>query len=114
MTNEDRTVKTPNGHSVVLKGYLTGADAERIQEPILTAGGESLAGGAMKIDGKALLESRHKLLEVAVKSLDDSSENIVQRALELPRDDYEFILAEADKVASAKYPEQKRGSSEAS
>lgn len=83
----DRTTKsftTPGGHEVVMYDYITGGEMQEI------------ARKAPKdaSDRVGQIEAGNQAIVIAVRSLGGSSEDLLQRILDLPLADYQAISEE--------------------
>ncbi len=83
MDRPTKEFETANGHKVVMFEYVTGAEARAIK-----------AVHQKPSDGKAADDAAHDhALKMVVVSLDGSSDNIVERILDLPLVDFAKITA---------------------
>jgi hypothetical protein len=107
MERETKKIKTPSGKEVELKTYLTAGERNELRAVFLS--GMKLEGGTQikEIDGGVVDKAERKLLELAVVSYDGSAERIVERLLnELP-EEYDFIVAEANKISTGNFQQPK-------
>jgi len=83
---DTKKVQTPNGHSLTVKAYLTGEDkrANRRIALALESNKDNVADGIDKLEDS--------LITQIVIDLDGSNENIVERVLKLPSDDYDLLI----------------------
>ncbi len=98
---------TPVGkNKILIKEWMTGREQEYIQEPIINAVSfrQNERGTADMTDFKtsAISESTHRTVEMMVVSIDGKPENILNTALDMHKDDYEFIIAEIEKIIKKK------------
>lgn len=110
MERETKTITTPNGHSVVLKSYLTGREANQIKEILFSSVKINMADlengkpEMKELPANIVLEQEKKRIEILVVSLDGKSENITDNILDLPAIDYNFISTEASKIEKGLTP----------
>lgn len=100
-------VQTSGGHTVVLNNYITGREQRAIQDVFLTkiqvgniAGKPEL--GASAFEASTINEAQDVAIRTVVVSLDGSSENILERILDLPSDQSGEIIAAVNEVTDAK------------
>ena len=106
-------ITLPNSKEVVeLKEFITGRDIESIEAPMQNLRMEVKDGkpvGEMHL-GDAKRETVHKSIELIVMAVGDKTENILNTVLDLPAQDYKFILEEIDKIVGGvnfQNPEEK-------
>lgn len=104
------TITTPLlGKTVVIRAYTTARVRQAIQGILLrgqqfdaSKGGEAMKAqlqeGKLSISGEALEEVTNKTLEHMVMSVDGQTESVLDRLLNLPEDDFDFVVAEVEKV----------------
>lgn len=94
-------VKTNSGAVVVLKDFITGRDFLELQKVFLS--GITVEAGEMQksLTGDKLVEGQKKAIEIAVVSVNGSTENVYELLLDLPKNDYVQVMAEVDKITSA-------------
>jgi hypothetical protein len=82
-------VTTPSGHKLVLKTYVTGREMLAIT------------------DQKNLPESQQlqKLASTVIVSLDDTSEDIETRLLDMPVTEFTEVITEINKIANPTTPQ---------
>lgn len=104
---EQIELMTPHGHKVVIRGYSTG----RIRQAISAAYSEGVKlemTGEKDKDGKAISrtivsgdaaqKTTNAALSNMVLSVDDQTVNVLDRVLDLPEEDYDYVRTEVDKV----------------
>lgn len=105
MSNTDRKtkeIKTTGGHTAVLVEYITGREKREITE--IFFGAMALANGdksAITRPG-TMNSADDKAIQIVVRSLDGSTENILERILDLPVEDYTEISDAVAEVANSK------------
>jgi len=94
-----------------LKTYLTAGEKRQLRSIFLRSMEVEVKEGKpeiQKVSGAILDEAENKAIELTVVSLDGSGENILSRLLELPVEEYDFIMAEINKVTREKGLEEKK------
>lgn len=95
MNRDTSTITTGNKHEVEIKTYITAREYNAIQQSYLTGTKvEILSGEAnvKEVNPNIQFEVEKKSIEMMVVTLDKSKENIVDRCLDLPNEDYQEIL----------------------
>jgi len=96
---------TVGAHSVELRTYLTGRESRDIQSAMLNNLEMKQKDGASEISGfkgEMLSLQQDKQITTVVVSMDDSKENILNRILDLPLEEYNVIIKEVEEVATGK------------
>lgn len=97
-----RKIKTPSGKEAELKTYLTKGETKQLRDIFMRGMkvevGENGKPVVKEISGSTMSEAEDKLIELALVSYDGSAEKILERLLDLAADEYDFILAEANKL----------------
>ena len=96
MSRETKEIITPNGHKVVMLTYLTGAESELLEDIWLEAV-ETKEGNPISRK-ETIRKGNLKLIEIAVVSVDTSSDNIAGRLRALKNHDYYFAMDELRKL----------------
>lgn len=106
---DTRIIETPfKKFKVELKNYLTARDEFEIQR-IMYDSAEVKAGAIDSLKsstGDVMIAMEKKILEKAVVSINDNSENVIEKLLDMPSQDYDFVRAEIDKIR--KYADLKK------
>lgn len=92
-SSNNQTFKTAGGHTVVLRPFITGRDAQAMSQ--ITADTEA---------NKNILVS-NKSMELVVVSLDGITEGVVEKILDLPFADYIEIMEKVLEVTTGKKKE---------
>lgn len=106
MERETKSVQTPHGHEVVIKTYLTGREAEQVQQvlyaDIKMSMGDLESGKTeiKEIPAAAIMAQQRKALELLLVSLDGSSENVMDRFLDLPSEDCDTVKSEVSTITN--------------
>lgn len=87
-----KTIKTPlSKQSVVMNSYMKGREFEELQkvylEPMEITGEQEF-----KVSGSVATEATHKTIELMVVSIDGDKENILDKILDMRREDYEAVI----------------------
>jgi len=99
---ETKKFKTTTGVEIELKTYLTGREIERLSDVFLANAELRGKGTEMEITGikgSDFTRYMHKKIEMTVVSVNGQTENILDRILDLPGDDYRKVIAEVNKIA---------------
>ncbi len=105
MEDNTKLVETPTGHKAVLKTVMTARDFRELRamwfrditiEGIDTENPDKTKLSGMK--GSIIEEVENKAIELMIVSLDDSTDDILKRLLDLPLKDYDVIFAEVQKM----------------
>ncbi len=96
-----------SGLKVVMRDWITGADSEYIQAAIhggMKVKPDVIKGGATTgdFDLGAIFNQLHPSIEKYVVSIDGKTENIVEQALQLPEEDYDFLTGVINDKTSKK------------
>lgn len=104
MTSETKTIKTPSGKEVILKSYLTARERNELRGIFLRAMKISPSGEqTQEISGEVTEQAEQKLIELAVISYDGSAENILERLLNSAPEEYDFVVAEANRISAGNF-----------
>ena len=109
MERETTKFKTPGGHEVILKTYLTAREANQLKQVLYASINMSmtdLASGKTEIKdipATSLLEQEREALKTVIVSLDGSQDNVAERLLDLPSDEYDAVVAEVNKVTKSNF-----------
>jgi hypothetical protein len=93
-TRPTREFKTSGGHTLVLNGYITGAENWQIRQIYIN--------GLKKEDGAVALEAEKKAYELVVASIDGKSEGVADAVLALPLPEYNQVVQEITLVTEGK------------
>jgi len=101
---ETKTITTQNGHSIVLRTYLTGKESKQLKAIMYadmkldasdpTSGKISLS----EIPAEFILKQEQQALEFLVVSVDTNVTNQLEALENLPEADYNEVLAEVQKI----------------
>jgi len=111
----DRPIKeiiTPIGkNKIIIKEWLTGGEAEQIEDIFLddisvnVSDGKPQQSGNVKANKVRL--ATHKTIELTIISIDEKTDDILNRTLNLRDKDYQFILSEIDKTSELNKKKEK-------
>jgi len=111
MEREIKKITTPSGKVAELKTYLTAGEKRQLRSIFLRGMQVEIKEGEptiKEVSGGILDEAENKAIELVVVSFDGSQENVLGRLLELPVEEYDFILAEVNKITREKEFEEKK------
>lgn len=92
-------------HTLIVKTYATAREFQAIQQTGLKSTKIEMAGETPKVsdfDASVIFEMHQELVRQMVVSLDGSAENVLDRCLELPSDDYDLIVTALDQIVTKK------------
>jgi hypothetical protein len=104
--------KTPAGNVVVLRSYLTGRESADLKSILLSSLKMSMSDLENKkvdmggLSGAVLAQQERKTLDYLVVSVDDETENPVEKLLDLPSTEYDAVLKEIEKIKNPTTPEK--------
>lgn len=101
---ETNTLTAPSGKTFTIKSFFTARERNALRNVYLHGMKIDMSLGTSSIkelDGSILEAAEKKLLELAIVSFDNNSENIIDRILDGNAPDYDFIVAEAGKLNSS-------------
>ncbi len=101
-------LKTRNEHIVKLKKDITGGEYQDIQDVLMSSLEMSgIDETGMKISGSVLKQQRDKKIEVYVVSVDEKTNNILDRVRNLPAVDYNDVIEKIEELHSGIDSEKK-------
>ena len=99
MNRETITVVTPvESKEVVLKAWITGREKREITASYLDSASVGTDMKNVKISAETVQKLQDKTFELIVVSVAGSTDNIVESILDMRSGDYDFIVAELNKV----------------
>lgn len=104
MERETREIKV-GSHTFVAKSYATALEAHTIQQAYFKGTKMELVGEVPKIsefNPAVQFEVYQELIRQMVVSMDATTENIVERCLELRSEDFDALVTELDGLVSKK------------
>ena len=105
MDRETKKLAAPSGKEFEIKIYLTARERNELRGVFLENVSVDPITTQPKIgdlSGILLEKAEKKIIELAVTSYDGNRENILERILDGSPEDYDFIVAEANKLGNFK------------
>lgn len=102
------TIETPNGkNKIELKPWITGAEAEYINEPLMESLGvtpnmDKKGADFNNIDMKKVAVMNHRTIEKFVVSVDGKKEKVTDLVLSLHEEDTDFVYAKIAEIRKKK------------
>jgi len=90
-----------------LKSYMTARERNELRGVYLNnmkVGADGETPVIKEIPGSIVEESERKLIGLTVVSYDGSQENILERILDSSPEEYDFVVAEANKIGKGNFP----------
>lgn len=101
MERATKKLTTPGGNDLELKSFINARERNQLRSVMLDNMKFDVQNpSASEVKGSTLEMSEAKLIEVAVISYAGSNEKILERLLEGTPEEYDFVVAEAQKVNS--------------
>jgi len=109
---ETKKYTTPGGKEFILKTYITGREARQLQAVFLDKvslkqtqkDGQSIEG----LKGSAAAEAEDLAVTLMVVSFDNSSADLINRILDLPSTETDFIKKAINEVTNPKSDDEKK------
>ena len=99
MERETKTIKTPKGHTAIIKSYLTARERHAIDRKYLKDTSINQQGaGDIKLPANDLIDYGIEMIKAVVVSFDDTTENPVDKILDLPVSEFDFIQKAATEI----------------
>lgn len=107
---ENKIITTPSGVKIELRSYITGGQMRALKNIFLdafeiTSSGETVEGKGVK--GSLINKMEDEAIKMIVISVDGQTENVLDRVLNLPAEDYEVVVAEVNKISKGFSAEKK-------
>ena len=106
MEREYKEVTTPIGkNKVKIKAWLTGFEKREIQSAFLNETDINVDGGntgISKMKGDVLSKAQDATINVCIHSIDDKTDNILEKVGNLHSDDFDFIVKTLNELHSEK------------
>lgn len=96
---------TKNGVKVVYKSYSTGREYNEIQDIYVSGMKFNMLGNDMRMEGfnpSVDIDADKKRIELLVVSVDNTSDDLVNKILDLPHEDYEEIIEVIGEISGKK------------
>lgn len=100
---ETLSFTTPKGHIVIANTYLTGRESRQLQQALLKGVEVSSNEGTAELthfSAERMLDAQDTLITCLVVSIDSMTEKCLDNILNLPSDEYEYIVAELNKITA--------------
>jgi hypothetical protein len=111
MERATKTVKISDGRIVEIYTYITGRESREIQQIFLEGTKihfDGIGGTApSEIDASLAMKAQDKALELLVISLDGEKEKVVDKILDLPKEDYEKVVGAVSEIQNGLSSEKK-------
>jgi len=111
MQRETKVIKLGK-HEVEVKTYITGGENREIEDIYLKDMQVSVDGEGNTvipgIDAKLAREAQNKTFEIMVLKVDGNSENILEAVLALPKEDYDNLVLELNKLMGLDKKKEKK------
>jgi hypothetical protein len=110
MERETKEITTPGGHKIVLRTYLTGREAGELKSVMFSAlkmNMEDAQSGKVNVSdvpGSFIVEQERKALEFLLVSIDGDSTSPIDKLLDMPSTEYEFVIKEMNQVQNPTTP----------
>lgn len=99
MERDLKIVQTPIGkNKVEIKSWLTGREKRLIQS--VFTDDISFKGKEYEVSGKKISEAQDTTIVTAIVSIDGSKDKILERVLDMHSVDFDFIIAEINKITN--------------
>lgn len=93
--DEIKELTTPTGlHRIKVRAYLTGVDRRANRRLIWTLSQEGKGDSI-----EALEAAENALIGQIVLEVDDSTEDILEKVLKMPAEDYDFVITTVNEIA---------------
>lgn len=95
-----KLIKTPKlGIEVKLKEWITGREGREIESPMMDIKVSIQGKGISDLNlGEVTRLSKEIAIKTVVLSVNGDDKNILDRILDMPKPEYEFVMEEIDKV----------------
>ena len=111
MDRETTKLTLPSGKEIELKSYLTARERNEIRDVFMEEMRASIAKEEKETDqvitGHAMIKAEKTLLETIIIALDGISEDVVSRLLDGSPEDYDFVVANANKIKAGNFKKEK-------
>ena len=100
---ETRSFKTPSGHEIVIKSWLTGREKRDIQNIYLTdvkISSDQTKAPELNLDATKSNLAQDKTFELMVISIDGKTDNIVDTILDMKSEDFDVIVAKLNSITT--------------
>lgn len=104
-TRENIKLTSPSGKAVEVKPYLTARERNELRRKMLEGVSVDASTGEAKLaelTGERFEVMEHSSIGAIVTSFEGSTDKILDRLLDSPAGDYDFVVAECSKIANFK------------
>lgn len=111
MPRETKELKTPGGHTIVINAYLTGREKSALDGAITAAlkvtppADPSERAKMSEVSGAFYAEVEQKMMAYMVVSVDGEMIAPLDKLLDLPSAEYDFVKKEVDGIVNPTTPE---------
>lgn len=102
--SENKKIVTPLGKELELKPFLTAREYRQIRSVYVEAMKTTVTDGAVTpvadFNGAVVDQAEDRLIQATVVSYDGSAENILERILQSPLEESNFIIESCNKVVA--------------
>lgn len=105
MERETKKIKLNSGTEVVVKSYATGREVRGIEQKYYGKAKVDMVAGQPKItdmDLTATFEVEQEMIRVLVESINGSTEDVLNKVLDLKSEEYEAVIAELNEITKKK------------
>jgi len=103
MENRDtKTITTPIGkNAVVIKTWLTGREKRGLTNVFIdTLTSVEKGTEGLKLNSDIVNKAQDLAFEIVIENIDGNKENIVDKILDMRTEDFDFIVAEINKITN--------------
>ena len=97
---ETKEITTPQGRKAVVRTYLTGREVDAVLTELFK---DRESGEKVSIPMTMGIQRNNKLIEAALVSLEDSTENVFERLQDLPAAEKAYILQQVNELAGGNF-----------
>jgi hypothetical protein len=101
MERPTKTLKTPGGHTVVIKEYLTAREVDGILRELFKD--RESTDAKVSVPMVLGIDRNTALVKCALISFDDIKENPFDALQDLPASEYAFVLKEVQELANGNF-----------
>lgn len=110
MDRGTKILNTKNGHQIEVYEYMNAGEARQVQQVYLEGMGMRVVDGKPAMDemsAELMTKAQDKTLEILVAKVDGSEEKKLERLLELPKVDFDEVVAFIDGLNDLSTEEKK-------
>src|SRR4051812_42848329 len=102
MERTTRTITTSGKHVVVMHDYVTGREMRQIQDIFFRTMEIKSATDISGFKASSASEAQDMALSILLVSVDDSTDDLVEKVLDLPAPEFEEIIAAVNEITEPK------------